>query len=242
MFRRQTLWLTGWSVVLCGGLTWWSFQAPDAAERGQATAGTPAALTQVSTAAEDSDKAEKTSTPAKRTKKVSSQRGNAEVQYNKLSPAEAHILLHKGTERPWTGEYTNLKDPGTYICKRCNAPLYHSDTKFESHCGWPCFYDEIMGAVIKRPETDGTGRVEIVCANCGGHLGHVFYGEGFTAKNTRHCVNSKSMTFIAKGKPLPKVIKPESKEDKETEKASESGDSDIKSESSKETGAAKPGT
>jgi methionine-R-sulfoxide reductase len=138
------------------------------------------------------------------------------VTFNKLNPEEARVILRKGTELPFTGEYTSLKDPGTYICRRCNAPLYHSDSKFESHCGWPSFDDEIKGAVRRKIENDGTGRIEIVCANCAGHLGHVFVGERFTAKNTRHCVNSVSMRFIPEGKELPAVIKSPAKRSRTT--------------------------
>lgn len=126
--------------------------------------------------------------------------------YNPLTAEEADVILGKGTERPFTGEYTDLKDPGTYVCRRCNAPLYRSEDKFASECGWPSFDDEIQGAVKRVPDIDGF-RVEILCNNCGGHLGHVFEGEGFTAKNTRHCVNSVSMKFYPKGSDLPPVIK-----------------------------------
>ena len=247
MFRRQTLWLTSLSVVLCGALAWWSFQSQPAANHAGVAIGAPAAeVTLVSTPADDPEKADKASTTTKRKKKVTGKLEDDEVQYNKLTPAEAHILLHKGTERAFTGEYTDLKDPGTYVCRRCNAPLYFSDTKFESHCGWPSFDQEIKGAVIRRPETDGTQRVEIICANCGGHLGHVFFGEGYTAKNTRHCVNSKSMRFIAQGKPLPEVIKPKSKngkQDKSTEKSSEQAAAAAdKNQDSAKAGTTKPGT
>jgi peptide-methionine (R)-S-oxide reductase len=125
--------------------------------------------------------------------------------FNELTEYESYVLLEKGTERAWTGEFTDHKDEGIFVCRRCNAPLYRSDDKFDSHCGWPSFDAEIKGAVQRHDDADGY-RTEIVCSNCGGHLGHVFLDEGYTDKNTRHCVNSVSMQFVPADGKLPPVI------------------------------------
>lgn len=125
--------------------------------------------------------------------------------YNFLTEDEKRVILNKGTEYPYTGEYTDNKASGTYICRQCNAALYTSDAKFDSRCGWPSFDQEIAGAVKRVPDTDGR-RTEIICNNCKGHLGHVFLGEGFTEKDTRHCVNSISIRFVPEGEELPEVL------------------------------------
>lgn len=139
-------------------------------------------------------------TPAESTKE------DQPVEYNKLNELEEYVILNKGTERPNVGEYTDTEDEGIYVCRQCNSKLYTSEHKFHSNCGWPAFDDEIPGAVQRFPDADGF-RVEIVCNNCKGHLGHVFENEGFTDKNVRHCVNSISMRFYPAGSDIPEEIK-----------------------------------
>jgi peptide-methionine (R)-S-oxide reductase len=124
---------------------------------------------------------------------------------NKLTPAEERVIVHKGTERPFTGEYDDFYQAGAYICRRCNAPLFSSQSKFDAGCGWPAFDASYPDALKRLRDPDGY-RTEIECANCGAHLGHEFVGERLTAQNTRECVNSLSIRFVPEGKELPATI------------------------------------
>ena len=130
----------------------------------------------------------------------------------KLTQAEKLVIVGKATEMPFTGEYDQTFSRGVYVCRRCGASLYRSDRKFDAHCGWPAFDQEIRGAVVRKLDPDGK-RTEILCAKCGAHLGHVFNGEHFTKTNARHCVNSLSMRFI----PSSKKAKAELRRDRTTE-------------------------
>lgn len=117
-----------------------------------------------------------------------------------LTPEERRVIIEKGTEMPFTGKFYLNKEAGTYLCRQCDAPLFNSTDKFESGTGWPSFDDAVPGAVKQIPDADGR-RTEIVCAKCGGHLGHLFFNEGFTGKNARYCVNSVSLTFDPADRP-----------------------------------------
>jgi peptide-methionine (R)-S-oxide reductase len=119
--------------------------------------------------------------------------------YNKLTSEEERVIVHKGTEPPFSGEYDNFYEQGTFVCRRCNEPLFSSASKFDSGCGWPSFDDSFPHAIKRLPDPDGS-RTEIQCTNCGAHLGHEFIGEHLTAKNTRECVNSLSIRFIPRSK------------------------------------------
>lgn len=127
------------------------------------------------------------------------------MDYNKLTPEQERVIVHKATEAPFTGEYDNFYEEGTFICRRCNAPLFSSKSKFNAGCGWPSFDESFPNAIERVPDPDGI-RTEIQCSNCGGHLGHEFVGEGLTNKNTRECVNSLSIRFISKEKELPIIV------------------------------------
>jgi len=127
------------------------------------------------------------------------------MAFNPLTPEEERVIIAKGTEAPFSGAYDDFYEDGTFICRRCNSPLFSAKAKFDAHCGWPAFDDNFPDAV--RSETDADGkRSEILCAHCNAHLGHVFTGEKLTEKDTRHCVNSLSIKFIPEGKDLPKVL------------------------------------
>lgn len=125
--------------------------------------------------------------------------------FNPLTPEEEHVIVAKGTEAPFSGEYDDFYEDGTFICRRCNTPLFSAKAKFDAHCGWPAFDDTFPHAVKEITDADGR-RTEILCNTCNAHLGHVFTGEKLTDKDTRHCVNSLSIKFIPKGKDLPEVL------------------------------------
>lgn len=127
------------------------------------------------------------------------------MAYNELTPEEKRVIENKGTEAPFSGEYDDFYKPGTFICRKCNAPLFSSKSKFNAGCGWPAFDENFPDAIKRLRDADGS-RTEIECANCGAHLGHVFEGEHLTKKDTRHCVNSLSIKFVAEGEKLPEII------------------------------------
>ena len=142
-------------------------------------------------------------------KKLDNVNGTINIQmpkYNELTQEEKRAIEDKGTEMPFTGEYDDFFVDGTFICRRCNAPLFSSKSKFDAHCGWPAFDENFPDAVKRLTDADGI-RTEIECANCGAHLGHVFEGEQLTDTNTRHCVNSISIKFVPKDQKLPEAIK-----------------------------------
>ncbi len=128
------------------------------------------------------------------------------MPHNKLTPDEKDIIVYKGTEAPFSGEYDDFYEDGTFICRRCHAPLFSSESKFDAGCGWPSFDENYPNAVKQIPDADGE-RTEIQCGNCEAHLGHVFLNEHLTDKNTRHCVNSLSIHFIPKKEKLPKILR-----------------------------------
>ncbi len=184
-------------------------QAPITKAEAEATIETLDALSDVDSAENEPDRSpsiEEAAAPTTPPAMTADQQQSTQAsEYNELSREETRILVNKGTERAGTGALLDNERKGTYLCRQCNAALYSSEDKFNSHCGWPSFDDEIEGRVRRETDADGR-RTEILCMNCDGHLGHVFLGERQTEKNTRHCVNSVSMTFIPEGEELPAMI------------------------------------
>lgn len=219
-FRHATtlLSLAVAALLVVGGRSYWMLAAPPQ----PGTKGPDSAKNPEPSSDSDGDReTAKVPPAAKQSKGSKAKKMKNEPEYNNLNAEERWVILNKGTEYAFTGRYTDYFVDGTYICKRCNAPLYESTHKFHSGCGWPAFDDEIKDAIKRKVDADGS-RIEIMCKNCGGHLGHVFNGEMLTAKNTRHCVNSISVRFVPRGKELPKVIRAESSEESSGESNKES--------------------
>jgi methionine-R-sulfoxide reductase len=241
-FSLRFLSLAAPLTLLAGIGSLWLFAAPpstDRKDKSNTETGQKSESSDQEGESKESEETAKVPAFAKRSNTTKGKKMKDEPEYNKLTPEERWVILNKGTEYAFTGRYTDHFVEGTYICKRCNAPLYESKDKFHSGCGWPAFDDEIKDSIKRKVDADGY-RIEILCNNCDGHLGHVFNGEMMTAKNTRHCVNSLSIRFVPKGKELPKVIRNEDakvdKEDKNAPVAPAKSDNKSESESGKKSG------